>query len=75
MEKRNQLKDSFRQDAFPVLELWAVFGGGGAFRSGVQPPTGTRTTGTGRDGPGWAGWTDGRDRPMGGMGRDGQGGD
>ena len=26
---------------FPDSELWRIFGGGGSFRSGVQPPTGT----------------------------------
>ena len=27
-------------DGFPVSELRGRFGGGGSFRSGVQPPTG-----------------------------------
>ena len=41
-ENRSQSKDLFRGNVFPDLELWGIFGGGGAFRSGVQPPTGSR---------------------------------
>ena len=39
-ENRNELKDSVQEDGFSDLELREIFGGGGAFRSGVQPPTG-----------------------------------
>ena len=43
--KQNQLKNSFRGDAFPVLELRASIWRGWSFpslcRSGVEPPTGT----------------------------------
>ena len=41
-ENRSQSKDLFRGNVFPDLEFRGIFGGGGAFRSGVQPPTGSR---------------------------------
>ena len=40
-ENRNQLKDSFRGMPFRIRNCGKIFSGGGAFRSGVQPPTGS----------------------------------
>ena len=38
---KKQTKRFISGDAFPDLELQETFSGGGAFRSGVQPPTGS----------------------------------
>ena len=39
--KQGSIKKFILGDAFPDLELREIFGGGGSFRSGVQPPTGS----------------------------------
>ena len=44
-ERRNQLKDSSRGMFFRIWNCGKPFSGGGSFRSGVQPPTGSGKNG------------------------------
>ena len=44
--------------SFRIWNCWRIFSGGGSFRSGVQPPTGTRMTGIPRLAQGWPAFRD-----------------
>ena len=47
-EDRKQFERFIAGMLFPNLKAWQIFGGDGAFRSGVQPPTGRGPAQTGR---------------------------